>query len=216
MKRMLALILALGLALALAACDKVPDEAKPDGGAAPETTQPAADDGGNADAPDVILPDADGFADGFMGDTMRTVFFDFTVNSAYTCSEYEGYVPSEGNILLVVDVTVYNYTASSVEMYDTDFQVQWGSGEADEDFALPVTVPRSVVDDVDRYPNTGIEPVGDMLPGVYNIGIAQSQQGLLVFEVPAGETDYSLSYQELFNDDSTGDTFFVYFTPDAK
>lgn len=214
MKRMLALLLALGLALALAACDKVPGEAKPDGGSSTPTSAPTTapddNDNGGSGGADVILPDSDGFANGFMGDTMRTAFFDYTVNSAYTCSEYEGYVPSEGNTLLVVDVTVYNYTASSVEMYDTDFQAQW-SGQEESDYAMPITYPRT-----DLYPNTGVEPVGDMLPGTYSVGIAQSQQGLLVFEVPAGETDYSLSYLELYNDDSTGDTFFVYFTPEAR
>ncbi|MCI8539616.1 MAG: DUF4352 domain-containing protein [Oscillospiraceae bacterium] len=210
MKRMISLLLALGLALALAACDKVPSEAKPDGGSTPPpATQPAGDDGSSS-APDVVLPDSDGFADGFMGDTMRTCFFDFTVNSAYTCAEYEGYVPSEGNTLLVADVTFYNYTTYSVPMYDTDLQAQW-DGDAEEDFALPVTYARQEI-----YPNTGVEPMGDMFPVEFDLGIAQSKQGLLVYEVPAGKADYSLSYQELFDDDTTGDTFFVYFTPEAR
>lgn len=207
MKKLFALLLALGLVLALAACDKVPDEAKPDGGnAAPSTSQPAGSDSSD----DVILPDEDGFADGYMGDTLRTYFFDFTVNSAYTCSEFEGYTPSEGNTLLVADVTFYNYTASSVPMYDTDLQAQW-SGTEDQDFALPITYART-----DLYPNTGVEPMGDMFPVEFSLGIHQSQTGLLVYEVPAGEADYSLSYMELFNNDTTGDTFFVYFTPEAK
>lgn len=206
MKRFLALLLALGLMTALAACDKVPNEAKPDGGDPVSSSQPSGGDSSD----DVILPDEDGFAEGYMGDTLRTYFFDFTVNSAYTCSEFEGYTPSEGNTLLVAEVSFYNYTSSSVPMYDTDLQAQW-SGTGDQDFAVPITFART-----DLYPNTGVEPMGDMFPMEFNLGIHQGQTGLLVYEVPAGESDYSLSYMELFDDDTTGDTFFVYFTPEAK
>ncbi len=39
----------------------------------------------------VVTADDDGYAEGRMGDVMRTYFFDYTVNSAYTCNDYEGY-----------------------------------------------------------------------------------------------------------------------------
>ena len=75
----------------------------------------------------------DGYAEGRMGDTMHTVFFDYTVNSAYLCDSFEGYAPSqEGFRLLVAEVTVLNTFQESIPMYDTDFQVQWGDDE-DED-----------------------------------------------------------------------------------
>ena len=64
----------------------------------------------------------DGFAEGRLGDTMHTYFFDFTVNSAYLCDTYEGYTPiMEGYQLLVADVTVKNTNRESIPMYDTDF-----------------------------------------------------------------------------------------------
>ena len=37
-----------------------------------------------------------GKKDGF-GAAMKTYFFTYTVNSAYVCSEFEGYQPAEGN-----------------------------------------------------------------------------------------------------------------------
>ena len=146
--------------------------------------------------------------EGYLGDTMRSAFFDFTVNDAWLCEKYESYEPSEGNVLLVVDVTVYNYTATSVPMFDTDFQVAWDEG--DEDFAVPITTAR------DGYPNTGVEAEGNMLPEEYSVGIHKSRQGELVFEVPEGFEDYAFSYLEVYNDDSTGETFVVYFTPDQR
>ena len=35
-----------------------------------------------------------GSSEGRTGDTMETYFFDFTVNSAYLTSDYEGYTPA--------------------------------------------------------------------------------------------------------------------------
>ena len=73
---------------------------------------------------DVVTADYDGYAEGRIGDVMRTYFFDYTVNSAYTCKEFEGYTPAEGNKLLVAELTVKNTDRSTVTMYDTDFQIQ--------------------------------------------------------------------------------------------
>ena len=42
-------------------------------------------------------PDENGNAEGRLGDTMHTYFFDYTVNSAYLCDEYEGHTPQAGN-----------------------------------------------------------------------------------------------------------------------
>ena len=36
------------------------------------------------------------------------------------------------------------------------------------------------------------------------------------YEVPAGFQDFSISYQEMFSDDSYGDTFFVFFTAEPQ
>lgn len=47
-----------------------------------------------------------GSSEGRVDDTMETYFFDFTVNSAYLTSDYAGYTPAEGNVLLVANITV--------------------------------------------------------------------------------------------------------------
>ena len=39
----------------------------------------------------VITPDQDGYAEGKLGDIMRSSFFDYIVNSAYLCDSYEDY-----------------------------------------------------------------------------------------------------------------------------
>lgn len=148
-----------------------------------------------------------GFSEGRTGETMETYFFDFTVNSAYLTGEYAGYTPGEGNQLLVADVTVKNTYRESIEMYDMDFQLGWG--EADDAFAYPITTDMETFEE--------LAPVGeDQLPGTYSLAVDEERSGELVYEVPAGQVDFSISYLELFDDGTeegdTGDSYFVYFT----
>ena len=148
----------------------------------------------------------DGYAEGGLGDVMNTYFFTYTVNSAYVCEQYEDYTPADGYDLLVADVTVKNVSEDVISMYDTDFQVQWGDDENDEAFDVPITY----------YVETTETISEDIFPYEYELKKKESRTGLLVFEVPEGMTEYSISYMEYFSDDSSGDTFFVYFTAEKK
>lgn len=152
-----------------------------------------------------------GSNEGRTGDTMETYFFDFTVNSAYLTSDYAGYTPAEGNVLLVADITVKNTFQQSFEMYDVDFQAQWDDG--DDAFAYPITT------DMETF--TELDPVGEnQLPGTYPMAVDEERNGELVYEVPTGHVDFSISYLEQFVDDageeSTGEVYFVYFTAEDR
>lgn len=107
-------------------------------------------------------------------------------------------MPAEGNRLLVAEATVKNTFNESIVMYDTDFQVQWNS-TGEEDYDFPITFYADPVSD-------------EQLPAEYELGISKDRTGLLVFEVPADKKDFSISYLELFDDDSEGNVFFVFFT----
>lgn len=153
----------------------------------------------------VVTPDENGYAEGKLGDTMRNSFFDYTVNSAYLCDTYSDYTPQSGYELLVADVTVKNVFGEAITMFDNDFQVQWNS-DAEDAYDCPVTY----------YLAEGTSLGDEVLPGEYDLAKDESRTGLLVFEVPAGEKEFSISYMEYFEDDSTGDTFFVFFSADKK
>ena len=156
-----------------------------------------------SDSPDgVRMRKKDGF-----GATQKTYFFSYKVDSAYVCSEYEGYTPEAGNQLLVASVTLKNTFGEEIEMYDTDFQAQWG-GSGEDDFSLPITFNGT---------EEGLATLTqEQLPGVYTMAKGESRTGLLIFEVPDGYQDFSISYMEAFDDDSTGDTFFVNFTAETR
>lgn len=148
----------------------------------------------------------DGYAEGGLGDVMHTYFFTYTVNNAYVCEQYEDYVPTEGYDLLVADVTVKNTSGDTITMYDTDFQVQWGDDDNDDAFDVPITYYVETTDTISE----------DIFPYEYDLENKESRTGQLVFEVPEGLNEYSISYMEYFSDDTSGDTFFVYFTAEKK
>lgn len=203
MKKFLTLLFLVCLMVPLAACggqntssaaaSAPASSAAPSATAAPAPTQ---------EEPTNAISAVDGFAEGRMGDVMRTYFFDYSVNSAQVCDAFEGVLPGDDNVFLVADVTVQNTSRSSIEMYDTDFQAQWNGGDG---FSLPITFDRETGDDLGTVSDR-------QLPGTYTLDADEARTGLLVFEVPAGNQDFSISYQEYFSDDTTGDVFFVFFT----
>ena len=127
MKKFAGIMVATVLAFSLVACGPVDS--------AVQNLAGAASNKGSG----VVTADDDGYAEGRIGDVMRTYFFDYTVNNAYTCKEFEGYTPAEGNKLLVAELTVKNTDRSTVTMYDTDFQIQWGDDDDDDAFDAPIT-----------------------------------------------------------------------------
>ena len=159
MKKFAGIMVATVLAFSLVACGPVDS--------AVQNLAGAASNKGS----DVVTADDDGYAEGRIGDVMRTYFFDYTVNSAYTCKEFEGYTPAEGNKLLVAELTVKNTDRSTVTMYDTDFQIQWGDDDDDDAFDAPITYYSDAVSD-------------DQLPEEYDLSVNEERTGLLVFEVP--------------------------------
>ena len=68
----------------------------------------------------------------------------------------------------------------------------WGDG--DEDFAYPLN----------QYCES-------QLADEYEIPIAGSAEGSLVFEVPSDQKDFALGFEEYYEDESVGDLYVVYF-----
>ena len=105
-------------------------------------------------------------------------------------------------------MTIKNTFHESIPMYDDDFQGQWSAGSESDAFAWPITEGAGEGD---------LDPVAEeQLPAEYELAVSESRTGTLVFDVPAGEKDFSVAHMELFDDDSEGDTFFVYFTAEEK
>ena len=146
-----------------------------------------------------IVTAEDGYASGYATDIMRTAFFDFTIDGGHLASTYDSFTPEEGKTFLVVDITVTNTMNESIPMFDTDFQAQWGEDEDPDAFTYSLTA-------------YGEEPKGNMLPEEYELAINETRTGQLVFQVPEGYHDFSVSFMEVYDNQDSGDLFFVYFT----
>lgn len=149
----------------------------------------------------------DGYGEGRIGDEIHSAFMNFSVNSAYTTSDYHGHTAPEGMQVLVVEMTVENTFRESLPMWDDDFQAQWTASEETDEYAWPITEGEG--GDLDTVAE-------EQLPAEYELAVKESRTGTLVFDVPADEKDFSISHLEMFNDGTDGDTFFVYFTAEAK
>ena len=137
---------------------------------------------------------------GGLKDTLKTLFFDFSVESAQWVDEVEGYTAAEGNALLDTVIKIKNTSDDDeLPMSTYDFQAQWG-GEGEDDYAYQP----------EELTGEGIMPVE------FTLSKGESVEYHVIFEVPAGSTDLSVSYWELYTDedgkDVEGDTYFVHFT----
>lgn len=198
MKRFVTLLSALMLLVSLTACGEGGLSLKP---------------GGNND--DLILPDKDGMAQGYVGDTLRTAFFDMTVENPETCTEFDGLTPDPGFKFLTADITLYNYTDHSQPMYDSDFQILWEVGAADDadlDGDWPLYEEIMGEDGSTSYTTKSDR----QMPTEFSLGIHQTRTELLLFQVPEDVQDFYIVFEEVFDDGteegSYGDLFSVRFS----
>ncbi|MDE6280906.1 MAG: hypothetical protein K2M15_03795 [Oscillospiraceae bacterium] len=233
MKRFMTLLLALMMVLSLAACGEGGLSLDPN---SKTSTPSSSDDGKDKDDKDdnkgdnkgddtddnkgddksggedgLIYPDEDGLAMGYAGDTLRTAFFDMTINDPYTCDEFDGLIPDEGYKFLVAELTLYNYTDDSQPMFDTDFEVIWDLDD-DDAWAWP---EYDTVTDANGEPEYFVRS-DKQLPTEYTLGIHKTITGILLYQVPVDSTDYYIDFYELYDDGTDegryGDSFYVRFS----
>lgn len=137
------------------------------------------------------------------GTPLATMFFDYTVNDAYTETTLADKSTIDEYQFLVVDVTVKNTTENTVSMGDADFWLAWGEGEYDYD--APISA-------------YGEDPVvSNELKSVYEIAPEEEVRGSLVFIVPNDKSDFMLKTEDYYSTSEsaepvTGDTYKVSFT----
>ena len=225
MKKYLALLLSLAFAVCLSACDRLP-------GSVGDLLDSTGDPAGSANTDSGVGYPEDGYASGYMGDTMHTAFFDFTVDSAYTTQEFDGLTaagegmsylteyydrpaPADGCKFLVVEITLHNTTTMSQPMFVADFQVQWDLQEGeDEDQNNAFPLYQSQANESGDYVYYSLSEM--QLPAEYDLGINEERTGILLYAVPAGAKDYAVFFEEYFSDDTIGDLFQVSFNAEEN
>lgn len=207
---MISLLLALMMVVSLAACGEGGLSLDPNSKTGTASGN-GENDGRNSGGDDVILPDEDGVAMGYVGDTLRTAFFDMTVNDPYTCGEFDGLTPSEGYKFLVAELTLYNYTNYSQPMFDTDFEVIW---DLDDDDAWAWPESDEVMDENGEISYAVRSE--QQLPVSFDLGIHKTVTGILLYQVPVDTKDYFIDFYEVYDDGTEegkyGDSFYVRFS----
>lgn len=211
MKRPAALLLAMLMLLSLAACGEGGLSLKP--GGRDGTSNGSNGKGRSGGGDNLIYPDEDGLAMGYEGDTLRTEFFDMTINDHYTCDEFDGLFPDEGNKFLAVELTLYNYTDDVQPMMDIDFEALW---DMDDENAW--TWPE-VDTAIDANGEAEYSTRSDkQLPVEYDLDIDKTVTGTLLYQVPADTEEYFIAYQEIYapeegsDESACGDSFYVHFS----
>ena len=211
MKRLLSLLLALLMLFSLTACSEDGLTLNPNSKTSPPSTDEVKDDNNDTGEDGLILPDEDGLAVGYEGDTLHTAFFDMTIDNPRTCEEFDGLTPTEGYKFLVADLTLYNYTDHTQPMFDTDFEVVW---DLDDDDAWAWPECDEVMGDdgeTDYFVRSE-----QQIPVSFNLGIHKTQTGVLLYQVPVDTQDYFITFYEVFEDGTDegqyGDAFYVRFS----
>lgn len=162
-----------------------------------------------------VVTSSFGKGEGVMGDTMKPSFMEFTLNSAYLTSAYQTLTPDEGMKLLVLNITTHVTQSHEMTLYDTDYQVQWG-GTGEEDYSVPVTYRDewATAPTYKRYVN--LDGITDMFEGTAVLASDETMTTNYVYQVPVGFNNFTLQFQEYFEDESVGDRFIVTFQAEEQ
>lgn len=127
-----------------------------------------------------------------MLENVHTAFFDICVQDAYLCASYDTIKAPAQHTLLAIQVVLNNTTDMDAPMFDTDFQIQWGT----DDFAVPVTY-------------SSRKQAEHLLEDSYTLSAHSKVEGVLLYAVPQGITDFQMFYQEYDARETLGDLFVI-------
>lgn len=122
------------------------------------------------------------------GEAVHTTLFDFTVDQAQVVDSYPGVESMAGYKLVQMRLSVTNTSSESYVMFSTDFQIQWN----DDEFG------------------TCIPPVDSkMVPFFYMLEPGQTNEGLMLIQVPDNVKTLTVVHQEQLESGAAGESYFV-------
>lgn len=147
-----------------------------------------------------------GFVTGEIGEKIETMFYQFTLTEPYTISTVNGISASEDKEYLIVEMTIQNTESVSIEMADTEFCAAWGDGE--NDYTAPTTYYNDALLDENQFPSS------------YKLKAGESKTGLLIYEVPADQSIFTIycrdSYIDKDGNSANGAEYDIAFTADQR
>ncbi|NLH63212.1 MAG: DUF4352 domain-containing protein [Erysipelotrichaceae bacterium] len=155
---------------------------------------------------------------GNIHENVSTMFYQFTVEDCYSTLAIGEHKPQDGKMFVVVSVTIENTYKGKLSLTDHHFQLQTLSSSDDEDSESTA----SASSDISYVLPISGSYLADELPSSYDLEQSETKKGTLVFEMPAAETVFNFCSADYFNygssasSPSTGNTYFVQITPEAR
>ena len=144
-----------------------------------------------------------------VGDSVKTMFFNFTVEEFLSSTDISGNKPDAGKQFVAVKLKVENTFGQDIQMFSTDFLLEWDKTNADD---KGVDGPHSYYDKDAIF--------DEEFEKEYTLTTGESKEGVLVFEVPEGVTEVSLTVQDIYNDKQgnqhEGDVYIVHIDLSAQ
>ena len=137
-----------------------------------------------------------------VGDTVQTMFFDFSVLDYLSTTDINGIKPEAGKQFVGVKLNIENTFNKDITMFSSDLIIEWEPTSADDKGAEG---PHSYYDKEAIF-NEEFEKEYTLAPG-------ESKEGVLVFEIPEGITQVAITTQDIYVDkqgnEHKGDVYIV-------
>ncbi len=130
-----------------------------------------------------------------VGESVSTMFFELTVNSAQSADTYSDFIPGDENYkIVVINVTYTNTTTSDIEMYDSDFVLLLNDAGTETAYVY------------DAFTD-------EMMPGSETLKPGQAATYDLLFCVPKETSSFIMMYEEVYSQEGqqkvTGDKYHI-------
>jgi len=130
---------------------------------------------------------------GYVGDTQKTAWFEFTVDDAVWEVTYNGYTVANGKEAMIIDITIKNTTDETLTMFDNDF-VFFCKRYAAETSYEPVT--KGAADFILAFDSNAAYPMFNFVNGKYDLTAGETIKGRLVFVFDNDAKDGTFNYAE--------------------
>ena len=125
-------------------------------------------------------------------ETVETALFDFACSDVKVEDSHDGIEVPDGQKLVSFLISITNTSDEAYSIFKDDFQLQWGDG--DNDFGVGFSATE---DDFTMLPDST-----ELLPD-------SSIMGRIYVAVPQDTTTLTVAYQEILEDGSNGNAYFV-------
>lgn len=133
----------------------------------------------------------DGWMGSNIGDTIKTKWYDFTVNTIEEVKSYKDYKPQDNKKLIHASITITNNIEKNVVITNEDFALVWNLNKNERSYVYPIK---------------------DINDEEITIKVKETKTIDILFELDNNaEKPMALYYYEQYNDGQKGNRYYIYY-----